>query len=114
MNYHNCSHYFKIIIIVKRNNKNMLYDTCVKCGKTPCSLIRDESEIYICFDCGDAHDGPNRENLFRSYRSYVAQLYQRTLGRHKHVPLPNYFVWVVRNRYPEDDVSTCRFQEISR
>ena len=40
----------------------MLHDTCGKCGKTPCSLIRDESENLIFFNCGDDHDGPNREN----------------------------------------------------
>ena len=69
----------------------MLYDTCVN-GKKMCSLITDESEILICFDCGNDHDGPNREKRFKSYRSYVAQLYQRTLGRHECIPLPNYFV----------------------
>ena len=46
----------------------------IKYGKTPCSLIRDESEILIYFDCGDAHDVPNREKRVRSYISYVAQL----------------------------------------
>ena len=84
----------------------MLYGTCGKCGKTPCLLIIDESEILICFDCGDDYDRPNREKRFRSYRSYVAQLYQRTLGRHERVPLPNCFVWAVRNMYHEDDVFT--------
>ena len=83
----------------------MLHDTCVKCGKTSCSLIRDESEILICFNCGDDHDGPNKEKRFRSYRSYMTQLYQITLGRHERVPLNNCFVWAVRDRYPKDDVS---------
>ena len=32
-----------------------------KMWKTPCLLFRDESEILICFDCGDGHDGLNRE-----------------------------------------------------
>ena len=49
----------------------MLYDTCVN-GKKMCSLITDESEILICFDCGNDHDGQNREKRFKSYRSYVA------------------------------------------
>ena len=82
----------------------MLYDTCGKYGKTPNVLIRDESKILICFDCEGDHDRPNREKRFRSYRPYVAQLYQRTLGRHERVPFPNCFVWTVRNMYPEDDV----------
>ena len=49
--------------------------------------------------------GQTEKKRFRSYRPYVAQLYQRTLGRHESVPLPNSFAWVVRNMYPEDDVS---------
>ena len=69
------------------------------------AIIRDKSEILIRFDCGDDHNEPNKENKFKSYRSYIAQLYQKTLGRHKRIPLLNCFIWIVRDMQYEDYAS---------
>ena len=64
------------------SNQDSIDDiTSFICARMLCCLIRDKTEINICFEVGDKLEGPNNENFFHCYGSFVKQFYDKVLAK---------------------------------
>ena len=86
-------------------NEEVTIQMCVECAEIPCSIIRDKEALDLCFAKADKIvNSTNSQKRWSCCRNYYAFIFGPGEARVR-IQLPHYSEMVVKDRYPEDDVS---------
>ena len=80
--------------------------TCVMCGETPCSIIKDKEELDLCFAGADKlEDSTNIEKRCYCHRNYYLEMFGSLSGNCDRMELlPSCSKKAIKERYPEDNI----------
>ena len=86
-------------------SKEVTIQMCVECAEIPCSIIRDKEALDFCFEEADRMvNSTNSQKRLSCYRNYYAFIFGPGEADVR-IQVPHCSEKVVKDRYPEDDVS---------